>query len=345
MLEETNRKFVWTKRLNNTKWILTLLIVLYHIPVPANSSGFQYTTLLYTKDLGDCVVTLFSLISGFLFFYNAHNFSDIYAKMKRRVWTLLVPYMMWNIINSLYLILRSNGISGFIKGIITTNWVKNIILWDSSPHLWYVFMLIFWTALAPLLFITYKDKRLLAVLLLSQVIYCVYKGSNILASRHTYILYTWGGLVGTIFPNLFNKWGVFDKKKRKITFYICLIIYIVIRLPYNNITNNGILVWCYAARSIFLLLALMNAPFEYVGIKTGYAFSFWTFAIHYYLDAIISDYIFKWVPIPIAQILSWVIVFSLAIASGMILKYVSPKLFLILTGNRCNNNSTKNTVF
>ena len=54
------------KSLDNTKWILTLLICLYHIQFMGDE---KYSTLFYwEKDLGNCVVQVFSLISGFLFF-------------------------------------------------------------------------------------------------------------------------------------------------------------------------------------------------------------------------------------------------------------------------------------
>lgn len=340
MLAETGNRPIWKERLNNTKWILTLLIVLYHIPVPANAEGLQTAALFYIKNLGDCVVTSFAFISGFLFFYNAHDLSAVYAKMKKRMQTLLIPYMLWNILHSLYLIARSRGISGFLHGVITANWIRNMIAWDSSPHFWYIFKLLFWTVLAPLLFIVYKDKRLLIVLLLLQLIYYIYKGSDILTSRHIYILYVWGGGIGIRFPDFWEKIGHLDDRKRKVIFYTCLIIYIAIRLPYNNIENNGILVWCYSVRTIFLLSALINAPFEYIGAKTGYAFSFWIFATHYYMDAVISDYVSRLVPIPAVQIVSWIVVFAITLMSGMVLKCTCPQLFSILTGSRSNKNNS-----
>lgn len=38
----------------------------------------KYSTLFYwVKDLGNCVVQVFSLISGFLFFRNIRNLADV----------------------------------------------------------------------------------------------------------------------------------------------------------------------------------------------------------------------------------------------------------------------------
>lgn len=127
-------------------------------------------------------------------------------------------------------------------------------------------------------------------------------------------------------------------------FYICLIMYITVRLFYNDITNNGMLVWCYGVRSLFLILVLMNAPFECIGLKTGYAFSFWVFAVHYYLDGIIGAYVSRWVSVLGTQVLSWSIVLVLSIMSGMILRFVSPKFFSLLVGNRndkCNYSTSR----
>ena len=62
------------KSLDNTKWILNLLICLYHIQFMGDE---KYSTLFYwVKDLGNCVVQVFSLISGFLFFRNIRNLDN-----------------------------------------------------------------------------------------------------------------------------------------------------------------------------------------------------------------------------------------------------------------------------
>lgn len=72
------------KSLDNTKWILTLLICLYHIQFMGDE---KYSTLFYwVKDLGNCVVQVFSLISGFLFL-------EIYV-----IWLMCVIELLKNIL-------------------------------------------------------------------------------------------------------------------------------------------------------------------------------------------------------------------------------------------------------
>lgn len=133
----------WKERIDNTKWILTLLIVLYHIQLLGSAEGLTADIFMYIKNLGDCVVPAFALISGYLFFYNADSFASVKAKMYRRIWTLLIPYLAWNLLNSLYLIVRNNGVRGFFGGLLTFNWYRHCILWDASPHFWYILCLCF----------------------------------------------------------------------------------------------------------------------------------------------------------------------------------------------------------
>lgn len=46
----------------------------------------------------DVAIPFFFLISGFLFFYNIDQINDCLAKLKKRLSTLLIPYLTWNIL-------------------------------------------------------------------------------------------------------------------------------------------------------------------------------------------------------------------------------------------------------
>ncbi|MBR5715337.1 MAG: acyltransferase family protein [Bacteroidales bacterium] len=56
--------------------------------------------LLSTRILLLSVVALFFLLSGYLFFKHLEQWdSNVWLrKMKRRLWTLLIPYILWNTI-------------------------------------------------------------------------------------------------------------------------------------------------------------------------------------------------------------------------------------------------------
>ena len=60
---------------------------------------FHYCSTLFSQVLGRVAVPLFFFMSGFLFFLNVHTF-DRYCyvnKLKRRIKTLLIPYLFWNL--------------------------------------------------------------------------------------------------------------------------------------------------------------------------------------------------------------------------------------------------------
>ncbi len=62
--------------------------------------------ILSTRILILFIVTLFFLISGYLFFLHLEEWDgNVWLrKMRRRIWTLLIPYLLWNTIYILYII-------------------------------------------------------------------------------------------------------------------------------------------------------------------------------------------------------------------------------------------------
>lgn len=77
------RKVMRYNCLDNAKWILTLLMVLYHIQFIGDPDN--NLTFMVIKNLGDCVVPAFSIISGFLFWHTVKRFSDLKYKFLSRI--------------------------------------------------------------------------------------------------------------------------------------------------------------------------------------------------------------------------------------------------------------------
>ena len=61
---------------------------------------------LFSTVFADVCVPLFFFISGFLFFYNSDFTKETYlAKLKKRIKTLLVPYLIWNFVGFVLLLI------------------------------------------------------------------------------------------------------------------------------------------------------------------------------------------------------------------------------------------------
>lgn len=335
------------KKLDNVKWILTLLIVLYHIQYPFQEDN-QKTAFMFVKNLGDCVVPAFSLISGFLFFSNIKNTSCI-KKMKHRVLTLLIPYLLWNTLNVIFVYVMNVGIRGVInRDPLEVNIYEDIIIGNASPHFWYIYMLMFWSLFAPILYAACKDRRILAVLLLSQVVYIAYMGNDILHSRFIYILYTWGGIIGYYKPDLFYKIDTGWSSKMKVKISICLsLVYFGISFFFVFFDMSmGIKVWLYAIKGVSLIFATINLPLLKIGKLTGFKYSFWIFAVHYWLDTFLGRYILPYVHenALLYQFYLWMLVVIIGLSSGVFLNKVLPKVFAILTGGRVGENYKQNQI-
>ena len=125
---------------------LACLIVLLHSqileptyrPIVA-SSGFAYALkILLSEGICRIAVPAFFLISGYLFFLNLENWDkDVWlGKMKRRVHTLLIPYILWNLVGIAYTCITpyvgavTEGADSLLSIFQERGWIR--MLWDSN---------------------------------------------------------------------------------------------------------------------------------------------------------------------------------------------------------------------
>ena len=317
-------------KLDNVKWILTLLMVLYHIQYRSGKEAL----FLFIKNMGDCVVPAFALISGYLFFYSVKDFDDIKKKISRRLYTLLIPYVVWNVINKVLINILSVGLRNINKATFSINLYDDVFMGISSPHFWYIFMLIFWTVFSPILYFLYKYKIGRICLFASQVVYLCIMGNNVLHSRFIYILYTWGGLLGFMYPNLINDFELHIKKSFALMF--AGIVYLGLAICIWKFSSIGMAakVWFYAIRAVALIVFVYELPLEKVGELTNFDYSFWVFAVHFWLDHYVSVLIARKCGGFTYQSLTFLMVFVIAMSTGIICKKLFNKLFSILTGSR-----------
>lgn len=123
--------------------------------------------------LGQCAVPMFFAISGFLFFRGINSLHDVYAKMKKRVRTILIPFIIaaW-FLPLFYIAIESiPAASRYINAGGITDVFKNESVWyifqalyihvpgEPNPwgfHLWFMQDLIGIILLSPLLFYARK---------------------------------------------------------------------------------------------------------------------------------------------------------------------------------------------
>lgn len=106
-------------------------------------------------------VPLFFLMSGYFFFRNVDNFdSKIYReKLKRRLKTLLLPYLLWNLIVVAILLLSEKFIPGMMSGAKKSvlqwgpgDWFANLFTPPIAYQFWFIRDLFVFCLLTPLFY-------------------------------------------------------------------------------------------------------------------------------------------------------------------------------------------------
>jgi surface polysaccharide O-acyltransferase-like enzyme len=159
--------------------LASILIVLYiHSGFHSNEiEGMafnNYVQKMISGMIGRCAVPLFYIISGYLFFYKVPNgIYSIFEKMKKRVRTLVIPYIIgcifFVVFGVLVAIIPGTGkfMNGSVLPILEESW-KTILIsvfYDAgtgmpmAAQLWFLRDLIILVTLSPLWYLLYKHLK------------------------------------------------------------------------------------------------------------------------------------------------------------------------------------------
>ena len=155
-------------------FILDILVILTHTQKPAAFIGEQVTQI---------AVPGFFLISGYLFFRN-FTLKNLKDKWIRRLRSVAVPYLLWNLIYYLGYLLFTNipALSRF-AGVdaVPLNFntiIEAIFLYKYNPVFWFIFQLILLFALSPVIYILIKNMYI-GVFYLAALLVAIYFNYNL----------------------------------------------------------------------------------------------------------------------------------------------------------------------
>ena len=187
--------------LSRLRFPLAVVVVFIHSYGPAISKaalaqpftsqwGYEVLRVAFSHSLGDFAVPMFFLIAGFFFFLSMQRWNwRLYGqKMRRRVSTLLIPYLVWNILYVLHTTWPTLA-PALIQG-DWSGWLARLnrmggwhMLWDSrtmpngvtTPVLvptWFLRDLIVLDIMAPLLYCLIRRMRWVLVAVVSVLAIC-----------------------------------------------------------------------------------------------------------------------------------------------------------------------------
>ncbi len=138
---------------------------------------------------------MFFCISGYLFARNANSLTEVFAKQRKRIRTLLVPYVLWNVIFVLWYVAleyvpgvsRFNNSAGLLDGYLGVPIWKclyNLLIAPAAFQLWFLRDLLVMLVFTPLLWWVAKKQWMVALV----VALC-------LTTVYGWLLYYWIGIV------------------------------------------------------------------------------------------------------------------------------------------------------
>lgn len=252
-------------KIKQLQFILCVFIVIMHSN-NLSYDGIDGVNLLNLIEQGlgggicQVAVPIFYFLSAYLFFWNCYNKESIGDKLKSRIHTLLVPYLIWNTVWEIYyfLLYKACISEKDFSGYTFFNYILDVIS-SKNTALWFVKWLILFSAAAPIInYILHHRVMFWLTEILSLIILLEVK-VNYYTPLYWLPMYLMGGYFGI------HKMLVIDKDRRwkKVTVCGCLIVLIsliLVALINNNWLSYVVLryIGSYAFLLIWVLLPLFN---------------------------------------------------------------------------------------
>lgn len=315
----------------------------------------------------------FFLFSGFLFFLNINvwNKTIYFKKLKRRINTLLIPYLLWNIINVIIrpviiiggrLIKRDgdwNRMATFFnelleKGIWNIFWHyntwgagTNILGWSRpsmgpfSVPMWFLQTLIVLTIITPVIFLICRYLKKYGLILLGLLYYTGIWISIPGFSIAPIFFFTLGAYFGIYKRNL-----VSELRKYKLFWYIVSILTLFpsIYYDYDGHTTYNYFTPAFLLSTIISAVNIVSFFIEKGKIRPNHTLTkatFFVYGVHTVLVLSIVGLIFDTILKSKSPIILTIRYFTVPIATAYIcvliyciMKRIMPKILGLLSGNR-----------
>ena len=118
-------------------------------------------------------VPTFFMISGYLFFKSVNTIKDVIDKIRRRFFSLFVPFVAWSFFYYFFYLVIGNlfDISTPIKFSVADA-IKSILLYKYVFPMWYMLDLCIFIVLSPIIFFVKKSPNWVRYILLFSLFIC-----------------------------------------------------------------------------------------------------------------------------------------------------------------------------
>ena len=353
-----------TKEFFNKKtvvsFVLSILVVLIHLKATNNYTldGALGTAInSFSNIMCNCItpvaIRLFFIISGVLFYRN-YTYKATLEKYKSRFKSLVVPYLIWcSLYTFLMMAIHYSPLGNMFEFDVPfsiKNLVMGIVFNDFYSSFWFIFNLIIFTLLCPVIYTLLKNKYVGAIVVIATIVlYCfgimipemiTIGGTEYVAfwRADSIVFYLIGAYIGIHF------FDFFAKKKNKalsvvsVFVMIACVVYEFYRIKAGIDYKDGIrliimIIFCFAFWFAFDL-------FKYDKKPKGFCnYSFMIFALNFYIGAFLPQIIYMVLPkSQIFALVNFVITLVVEVVAIVLVSTVLDKkmhnLYAVLTGGR-----------
>lgn len=304
--------------------------------------------------IAELAVPTFFLMSGFLFFYKTNSFTlEKYEyKLKKRFHSLLIPYIVWNLIYMVYMILVQTLVPSMTSP--DRKMILDYSMIDFLDSFWHYDGVSYGGPIyGPLWFI----RDLIVLVILSPIFYYVIKKTKYLFILLISLLYIAG--IGLLTPGLgmqsilfFCIGAYYSINKKNLVCmkdsHIYILLFIGIILLFLDITLRGNVINAYLHRMFIVIMTLILLPMvsKFVAKTNNKSLypllaesSFFVYVTHRFIITLPNKFWVLLVPVnsftaSLALILIPIVVSLICFLIYLILKRISPKFAAFLIGGR-----------
>jgi surface polysaccharide O-acyltransferase-like enzyme len=303
-----------------------------------------------SQGIARIAVPLFFFISGVLYFYKFEmSWKSYYNKLKKRLNTLVLPYLIWSIVGILfYLFLQLNPFtakffSDSSELIIKYSFVKlldTIFIHPIPYQFWFIRDLFVLILIAPVGIMLNKYLKGYWILLL--IFAYIFNLSTVIVSTGSLLFFFLGGFI------VANK---FKFLKKKISFKLTLFL-TVLWISFYFLRASGTLnylgYYLEISHKVFIIIGILSiwTMYDYIfsnvqetNLNPIFKTTFFLFAIHeplltFFRKFLLIKFGTNELQLLIVYFLCPVIIIAISTFSSMLLKKAFPKIYLISTGGR-----------
>ena len=314
----------------------------FQVPLWVEQVRFLFATIL-----GNIAVPLYFFLSGYLLYVKSRQYLPT---LKKKTKTLLVPYLLWNsLLIIFYLVGQNLSLSqGFFGNSLNDfsrytwlDWVDCFVgkftARDPYPILvpmWFIRDLIVLNIIYP---IVRKLIERFPFTTFTVLISCWLMDMNLIFVSSTALLFFSLGHYAVKYPRILT---TIDEIKFVDIIPIYLLTVIMELLHLNNssvLASINLILGCLVFYKLSLPLSKNTRVFN--GFEYLSQYSFWTFALHSPMLAILQKVYVKIFPVNDALMLIeyfslTIVTLILCLFSGVLVRKTVPKLYSVLTGDR-----------